>query len=58
MEQLRAQQKSEEGEILDAYLAERPSESEDFKGLLRRQLISYAREDQRRPLQIILSLLR
>lgn len=49
---------NKEGETLDAYLAERPSESEEFKGLLRRQLVSYAREDQRRPLMIILSVLR
>ncbi|KAL5353149.1 hypothetical protein ACLOAV_001180 [Pseudogymnoascus australis] len=48
---------NDEGETLDAYLAERPSESEEFKGLLRRQLVSYAREDQRRPLMLILSIL-
>ncbi len=43
---------------LDKYLKEKPSESAEFKELLRRQLLSYTREDRRKGLAFILSALK
>ncbi len=43
---------------LDEYLKEKPSESAEFKDLLKRQLVSYTREDRRKGLAFILSALK
>jgi hypothetical protein len=43
---------------LDAYLAEQPSESEEFRDLLMRQLVFYAKDEQRQGLKFMLSTLR
>lgn len=45
-------------DTLDAFLAERPSDNAEFQDLLLRQLVHYAREDQRSGLKFILSALR
>lgn len=44
-------------ETLDAYLAERPSDSVEFQDLLIRQLVSYMREDQVQGLKFVLAAL-
>ena len=43
---------------LDAYLAEQPSQSEEFRDLLLRQLVFYAKEEQTQGLKLVLSALR
>jgi hypothetical protein len=45
-------------ETFDAYLAERPSDNAEFQDLLLRQLVHYAREDQRDGMKFVLSALR
>ena len=43
---------------LDAYLAERPSESKEFQDMLMRQLVFYVKDDKRQELKFVLSTLR
>jgi hypothetical protein len=43
---------------LDAYLAEKPSESKEIQDLLMRQLVFYAKDDKRQGLKFVLSTLR
>lgn len=43
---------------VDAYLAEKPSENEEFQDLLMRQLVFFATDEQRNGLKFMLSALR
>lgn len=47
-----------DAETLDAFLAERPSDSSEFQDLLMRQLVFYATEEQVRGLKFVLAALR
>lgn len=47
-----------DAETLDAYLAERPSDSAEFQDLLMRQLVFYVTEEQVKGLKFVLAALR
>lgn len=47
-----------DGESLENYLDEKPSDSRDFQDLLKRSLIYFVREDARKSLAFILSTLK
>jgi hypothetical protein len=44
--------------VLEEYLAERPSDSEEFQDMLRRALLVYSKEDSRNGLKTILAALK
>jgi hypothetical protein len=52
-----ASAQAKDTETLDAYLAERPSDSAEFQDLLMRQLVCYATEEQVKGLKFILAAL-
>lgn len=47
-----------DGESLEKYLDEKPSDNPDFQDLLKRTLVQFAREDARKGLAFILSTLK
>ncbi|OAF55404.1 hypothetical protein VC83_08333 [Pseudogymnoascus destructans] len=52
-----ASAQAKDTETLDAYLAERPSDSAEFQDLLMRQLVYYATEEQVKGLKFVLAAL-